>query len=181
MKPSLKNLSSSLSQRHFLKLTLSPPSARLILNVAATETQRHWPTNRPKPLISLRPTPPSASDPAKKSGYWVPDWETHGACRPTPSTNPCWHCPPNSVIGDFLFCLWLVILFGLGWKKRLQIWVGGFFFFFFSCCGLVVVVVGVVVAVANDRGGCGWCCWCFLGNEIYYFIVMFILFYYVES
>ena len=130
MKPSLKNLSSSLSQRHSLKLTLSPPSARLILNVAATETQRHWPTNRPKPLISLRPTPPSASDPAKKSGYWVPDWETHGACRPTPSTNPCWHCPPNSVIGDFLFCLWLVILFGLGWKKRLQIWVGGFFFFF---------------------------------------------------
>ena len=41
--------------------------------------------------------------------------------------------------------------------------------------------VAVVVAVADDRGGCGWCCGCFLGSGIYYFIVMFILFYYVES
>ena len=53
------------------------------------------------------------------------------------------------------------------------------FFFFFSCCGLVVVVV--VVGVANGRDGCGWCCGCFLGSEIYYFIVMDILFYCVES
>ena len=30
------------------------------------------------------------------------------------------------VIGDFLFCLWF--LFGMGWGKRLRIWVGGFFF-----------------------------------------------------
>ena len=34
------------------------------------------------------------------------------------------------------------------------------FFFFFSCCGLVVVVV--VLAVTDGRGGCGWCCRCFL-------------------
>ena len=50
------------------------------------------------------------------------------------------------------------------------------------------MVVGVVVTVADGRGGCGWCCGCFLGSGIYYFIVgiyyfivMFILFYYVEN
>ena len=43
------------------------------------------------------------------------------------------------------------------------------------------MVMGVVVAMADGRGGCGWCCGCFLDNEIYYFIVMFILFYCVES
>ena len=60
------------------------------------------------------------------------------------------------------------------------------FFFCFTCCGLLVVVVVLVLvvvvamAVANGRGGCGWCCVCFLGSEIYYFIVMFILFYCIE-
>ena len=39
----------------------------------------------------------------------------------------------------------------------------------------MVVVVGVVVV--DGRGGCGWCCECFLGSEIYYFIVEDILFY----
>ena len=38
------------------------------------------------------------------------------------------------------------------------------------------MVVGVVVAVANGRSGCGWCCGCFFGSGIYYFIVMDILF-----
>ena len=44
---------------------------------------------------------------------------------------------------------------------------------------VVVVVVGVVVVVtmADGRGGCGWCCRCFLGSKIYYFIVEDILFY----
>ena len=46
---------------------------------------------------------------------------------------------------------------------------------------VVAVEVAVVVAVADDRGGCGWCCGCFWGSGIYYFIVMFILFYCVES
>ena len=56
------------------------------------------------------------------------------------------------------------------------------FFFFFACCGLVVVVVvGVVVVVADGRGGCGWCYGCLLDSGIYYFIVIFILFYCVES
>ena len=38
-------------------------------------------------------------------------------------------------------------------------------------------MVVVVVGVANGRDGCGWCCGCFLGSEIYYFIVVDILFY----
>ena len=42
---------------------------------------------------------------------------------------------------------------------------------------VVVVLVGVVVTVADGRGGCGWCFGCFLGSEIYYFIVLVILFY----
>ena len=42
---------------------------------------------------------------------------------------------------------------------------------------VVVVGVVVVVAVVDGRGGCGWCCECFLGSEIYYFIVEDILFY----
>ena len=46
---------------------------------------------------------------------------------------------------------------------------------------VVAVEVAVVVAVVDDRGGCGWCCGCFLGSGIYYFIVMFILFYCVKS
>ena len=46
------------------------------------------------------------------------------------------------------------------------------FFFFFPCCGLVVmvVVVGVVVAVADGRGGCGWCCGFFW--EVGYIILL---------
>ena len=49
-------------------------------------------------------------------------------------------------------------------------------FFFFICYGLVVVV-----AMIDARGGCGWCYRRFLDSEIYYFIVIFILFYCVES
>ena len=41
----------------------------------------------------------------------------------------------------------------------------------------MVVVVGVVVTMTDSRGGCGWCCGCFLGSGIYYFIVVVILFY----
>ena len=64
------------------------------------------------------------------------------------------------MIGDFLFCL---------------VWIGGFF----SSCGLVVVVV--VMGVANGRDGCSWCCGFFLDNRIYYFIVVDIIFYCIES
>ena len=39
------------------------------------------------------------------------------------------------------------------------------------------MVVGVVVVVADGTGGCGWCYGCLLGSEIYYFIVVIILFY----
>ena len=148
---SLQKLS-KLSQCHSLKLTHSPLLAWLILNVPTIETWRHQPISRRKSPISLRPTLPIG---VLACGYWVPDRETHGARRPTPSTNPaCWRYA----------CLWLVILFGLGWGKRLEIWC---FFFFFPHCGLVVVV-----AVVDGRGGCGWCCGYFLGNGIYYFIVV---------
>ena len=88
-----QTLSTSLSQAHSFTA-----ASRLILNVTATEAQRHRPTNRPKPPISLKSMPPSTSDPRRRSkcllvvmlahGYWVPDWETHGARRSTPSTNP---------------------------------------------------------------------------------------------
>ena len=46
---------------------------------------------------------------------------------------------------------------------------------------VVVVVVAVVVTMADGRGGCGWCCGCFLGSRIYYFIVVAILFYCIKS
>ena len=48
---------------------------------------------------------------------------------------------------------------------------------------VVGVVVVVVVGVADGRGGCGcgWCCRCFLSSGVYYFIVIFILFYCIES
>ena len=47
---------------HLKQTQPSPLPARLILNVVTTEARRHRPTSRPKPPISLRPTPPSASD-----------------------------------------------------------------------------------------------------------------------
>ena len=50
------------------------------------------------------------------------------------------------------------------------------------------MVVAMVVTMADGRGGCGWC-WVFflvvgyiiLLYGIYYFIVMYILFYCVDS
>ena len=59
------------------------------------------------------------------------------------------------MIGDFVW-------FGL--RKKIGD-LGWWFFFFSPCCGLVVVVVvGVVVVVADGRGGCDWCCGCFLAS-----------------
>ena len=46
---------------------------------------------------------------------------------------------------------------------------------------LVLVVLVVVVTMVDGRGGYSWCCGCFLGSGIYYFIVVIILFYCVES
>ena len=73
------------------------------------------------------------------------------------------------MIGDFVWS---------GLRKKIGDW--RFEFFFFSPV--------VVVAVADGRGGCGWCCGFFLGVGyiilllwLYYFIMMFILFYCVKS
>ena len=41
----------------------------------------------------------------------------------------------------------------------------------------VAVALAVAVAVADGGSGCSWCCENFLGNRIYYFIVVVILFY----
>ena len=52
---------------------------------------------------------------------------------------------------------------------------------------VVVVAVTVAVTVADGRSDCGWCCECFLSwiynfiVIVHYFIVIFILFYCVES
>ena len=59
-------------------------------------------TNRRSTLSASDP-PPSASDPRRRSECLLAD----------------------VVLGDFLYCLWLVILFGLGWEKD---WRFGFFF-----------------------------------------------------
>ena len=35
-----------------------------------------------------------------------------------------------------------------------------------------MVVAAAVVGVADSKAGCGWCCGCFLGSGIYYFIML---------
>ena len=76
---------------------------------------------------------------------------------PLPPTHP----PHRSL------ALWLVILFGLGWEKRLGIWVGGFYFFF----PLLWTVGG---------GGCGCGCGWLLkfGVDIFIIILMSYLYYF---
>ena len=66
-----------------------------------------------------------------------------------PIWNP-WSSPTLClfVIGDFLFCLWLMILFGLDWEKILEIWV---FFFYLLWTG------------GGVGGGCGCGCVCGCG------------------
>ena len=40
-----------------------------------------------------------------------------------------------------------------------------------------MLVLVVIVGVADGRGCCDWYCGCFLSSEIYYFIIVIILFY----
>ena len=68
------------------------------------------------------------------------------------------------VIGDFVW-------FGL--RKKIGDLL--FFFFFISCCGMVVVVVAVVVAVADGRGGYGWCCGFFWEWDILFYCSDYII------
>ena len=76
---------------------------------------------------------------------------------------------PNSVIGDFLFCLvWIEEKY---WRFGLVV-----FFFFSSYCGLVVMVV-VVVGVVDGRGDCSWCCeFCWI---VRYIILLWCLYYFI--
>ena len=154
--------SSSLSSSLYL-----PLPARLIVNVAATETRRHRPTNRPKLPISLRPTPSSASDPRHRSKWLLMDIG-YLIGKPMELADP--PLLPTLLADVVLVCnWWFFILFVIsdfvwsGLRKK----IGDLgFFFFFPCCELVVVVVLVVVVavvVADGRGGCGWCCGCFFG------------------
>ena len=57
------------------------------------------------------------------------------------------------MIGDFVWS---------GLRKKIEDF-GWWFFFFFSCYGLVVVAAAIV-GVADGRGGCDWCCGCFLAS-----------------
>ena len=65
--------------------------------------------------------------------------------------------------------LWLVIFYFVWSKLRKKIGDFGWWFFFFF------------FLLLWTSGGGGWCCGCFLDSGIYYFIMMFILFYCVES
>ena len=130
---------------------------------AADQPQTHA-AIRLKPLLSIG---------VLACGYWVLDWETHGARWPIPSVDLARWCCACLWLVIFYFFLWLVVLFGLGWEKRLEIWD----FFFFPCCGLRVLVLVVIVGVTDGRGCCDWYCECFLSSEIYYFIIVVILFY----
>ena len=42
---------------------------------------------------------------------------------------------------------------------------------------VAAAAAAATAAVVDGRSGCGWCCEIFLGSEIYYFIVVVILFY----
>ena len=132
---SLSHLSQSLSQANF-----SHATDCLTLLIASRLISRR----RSPHLISSHLTPPIAcSSSCQSEAHRSRRSETHGACQPIPSADAARRrCA----------CLWLVILFGLSWGKRLEIG-----FFFFSCCGLVVVVA-VVVTMVDGRSGCGWCC-----------------------
>ena len=66
------------SEAHLSQFTLSTPVIKLrslnslpqlwsLNSLYPTETRRHRPTSRPKPPINLKPTPPSALDPCRRS------------------------------------------------------------------------------------------------------------------
>ena len=133
---SLKTLSGKLSQHHSLKLPHSPPSAWLILNIAATKARHHWPTSRPKPPISLRPTPPSALDPRRRSlqthfsfvlslslslflhfsSDRVPHYPTHLKSKHSISLCTHHHCLWGLRYSFILFLIWFCRCIFVGWK-----------------------------------------------------------------
>ena len=116
-----------------------------MLSQAANQFRPH---RRSTLLASNPPTVPS-----RRSA------QTHATTclRPTPSIGvlargcACLWLVIFYFVCDWWFCLWLVILFGLGWGKRLEIW----FFFCFFCLLWTGGGVG-----GSGGGGCGCGCEC---------------------
>ena len=167
--------SSSLSSSLYL-----PLPARLIVNVAATETRHHRPTNRPKLPISLRPTPSSASHPCHRSKWLLMDIG-YLIGKPMELADP--PLLPTLLADVVLVCnWWFFILFVIsdfvwsGLRKKIGDLV---FFIFFYWLPIVDCWYWwwLWVGMADGRCGCSWCCVCFLNSVIYYFIVLVILFY----
>ena len=102
------------------------------------------------------------------NGFWFCWWLMNGGWVSLVS----WWLLANLIVDDgfyFYFDEWVLILLMVDEWGLLMVdewWLG-----FFGWWMVVVVVVGVV------DGRDGWCCGCFLGSGIYYFIVVVILFY----
>ena len=156
----------------------------LIVNVPAIETQRHRPTSRPKPLIDLRPMPPSASDPCHRSECLLVDIG-YLIGKPIELADPPFL--PTQLADVVLVCDWwffiLIVIGDLVWsglRKKIGDLV---FFIFFYWLPIVDCWYWwwLWVGMADGRCGCSWCCVCFLSSVIYYFIVLVILFYCIEN
>ena len=105
---------------------------------------------RPTPLICLRPLLFRLSD-----AFLFRQLDPRRHC-PLHQSPALWLMIFNFVC-DWWFCL--VWIEEKDWRFGLVVF---FFFFFLLWTG----------------DGCGWCCGCFLGSGVYYFIVVDILFYY---
>ena len=113
------SLSSSLFQLRSLKLTL-------FTTAGPTHCQRHRPTSRPKPLINLKPMPPSASDPHRRSPqtHFSSVNQTHADTVLLTEAQLCdWWFFVLFVIGDFVWS---------GLRKKIEDFGCGFFFFFLA-------------------------------------------------
>ena len=183
----IKSLSLSLSHSH-ISVSTSPTHASAGLNVTNPSPKplihisdpylcpilhlnAHLTPNHAMPIHISNPTPPPRPllwFSADQTITLVFRWSDPSTSDPFlfQRSNPRRHYPLHRSPAQ-LCDWWLFILFGLNWEKRLETSVGGFFFFFFL--------------LLWTSGGGGWCCGCFLDSGIYYFIMMFILFYCIES
>ena len=124
------------------------------------------------------------------NGYWFCWWLMNGVCWLLMNGGwvslVSWWLLANLMVDDgfyFYFDERVLILLMVDEWGLLMVdeWWLGFYGWWMVVAVVVVVVMAVVVTMADGRGGCGWCCGCFLGSEIYYFIVVVILFYCIKS